>query len=461
VNIGYLTSFTETDPIAIAKTETISNGWGMKGGGSAQTIGSNPAWTLYPDSVYVASKARLYKVRDSIVNIGYLTANQTVTLAGAVTGSGATSITTTLAASVVGTANLSATGTPSATTFLRGDNTWAAASTSGVTSVVGTTNQITITGTTTPTISIAATYTGQSSINTVGSVGTGTWAATIQQPAVAYSVLPAAPAAGNLIMGATNMNGIEEGFFQPSSGIGYPVQSDLAGLDIGHWTTNGTGPQQTGRYVSAITLVGAGSFNLRTYDATNVAPNQIYEKLIGSASANNQVEAYFGFTSRDAMIGNAKYGAGSKLGMHFCIPGYVSTQRFFAGYASTFAQLSTTTDPSGLTNIIGIGKDAADATFYIMANDGSGTATKINTGITPTANDEYFVTVTLPSNTTTETVWIERRTKTASTTFSYTFSTDIPNAGTLMYVHLSSNSAAVSTAPTLGLMEIIEQFKPF
>lgn len=56
---------------------------------------------------------------------GYITGNQTITLSGAVTGSGATAITTTLANSVVGIANLSATGTASASTYLRGDNTWA------------------------------------------------------------------------------------------------------------------------------------------------------------------------------------------------------------------------------------------------------------------------------------------------------------------------------------------------
>jgi hypothetical protein len=55
----------------------------------------------------------------------YLTTNQTITLSGAVTGSGATAITTTLANSIVGVANLSATGTPSPSTYLRGDNTWA------------------------------------------------------------------------------------------------------------------------------------------------------------------------------------------------------------------------------------------------------------------------------------------------------------------------------------------------
>jgi hypothetical protein len=61
----------------------------------------------------------------------YLTANQSITLSGAVTGTGATAITTTLASSIVGISNLSATGTPSATTYLRGDNTWATVSGSG------------------------------------------------------------------------------------------------------------------------------------------------------------------------------------------------------------------------------------------------------------------------------------------------------------------------------------------
>lgn len=55
----------------------------------------------------------------------YLTANQTITLSGAVTGSGTTAITTTLAANAVSISNINATGTASSTTFLRGDGTWA------------------------------------------------------------------------------------------------------------------------------------------------------------------------------------------------------------------------------------------------------------------------------------------------------------------------------------------------
>ncbi|MFT3912233.1 MAG: hypothetical protein QM737_22590 [Ferruginibacter sp.] len=48
-------------------------------------------------------------------------------------------------------------------------------STGGVTSVSGTTNRITVTGTTTPAIDISSSYVGQSSITTLGTITTGTW----------------------------------------------------------------------------------------------------------------------------------------------------------------------------------------------------------------------------------------------------------------------------------------------
>jgi hypothetical protein len=92
-----------------------------------------------------------------------------------------------------------------------------------------------------------------------------------------------------------------------------------------------------------------------------------------------------------------------------------------------------------------------------MFNNGSGTATKINTGITPTANDEYIVTVTLPSNATSSTVVIERRTKTTSTKNSATNSAKIPAAGTLMYWHGWVNSAAASVAPAIGFKQVWEE----
>jgi hypothetical protein len=81
------------------------------------------------------------------------------------------------AANLTGTINTArlGTGTASASTYLRGDGTWATVS-GGVSSITGTANQITVTGTATPTLSLPATITGLTSVTSTTFVGalTGT-----------------------------------------------------------------------------------------------------------------------------------------------------------------------------------------------------------------------------------------------------------------------------------------------
>ncbi|SFV32080.1 beta strand repeat-containing protein [Thermoflavifilum thermophilum] len=117
---NYLTSYTETDPVATAKTVTLNAGSGISITGGSQTVGSNPSFTVTAQNtsaIWNANQLQGVGVSSTAPTSGqllqyngtnwvpwtpnYLTGNQTITLSGDVTGSGTTSISTTLANSGV------------------------------------------------------------------------------------------------------------------------------------------------------------------------------------------------------------------------------------------------------------------------------------------------------------------------------------------------------------------------
>ncbi len=166
---------------------TVTNTSPSSGGTvtSIQVVSNASAFSVTPTSAIASSgiysivptgtSSQFVKADGSKDGTSYLTGNQPITLSGAVTGIGSTSISTTLAASVVGTANLSATGTPSIATYLRGDNTWATPAGAGtVTSV----NVVTANGvsgsvsnpTSTPAITLTLGAITPTSVNASGTV---------------------------------------------------------------------------------------------------------------------------------------------------------------------------------------------------------------------------------------------------------------------------------------------------
>ncbi len=114
------------------------------GGSEVNDLTASVTWANIPDAnvpqtAVTQHQTALTITESQISDLGsYLTNNQTITLSGDITGSGNTSITTTIANDAVDIAMLSATGTPSSSTYLRGDNTWASIAGGGDVTKVGT-----------------------------------------------------------------------------------------------------------------------------------------------------------------------------------------------------------------------------------------------------------------------------------------------------------------------------------
>lgn len=146
------------------------------------------------------------------------------------------------------------------TTFLRGDGTFATPAGGGtVTSVSGTTDRITSTGGNTPVIDIAATYAGQTSITTLGTVGTGTWNGTAiaVDKIAALTVNRAVVTDGSGFISAATTTATEIGYV---NGVTSSIQTQLNAKGAGTVTsvsfTGGLISVATATTTPALTVAG-------------------------------------------------------------------------------------------------------------------------------------------------------------------------------------------------------------
>lgn len=195
----------------------------------------------------------------------------------------------------------------------------------------------------------------------------------------------------------------------------------------------------------------------KSWNASSVLPN--LTKINGQTTAAlNNTAAYYMITRERAVImGSGVQAWGTKLILTFGLSTYKTDQRIFMGYSAYNSVLPNNTDPSTWLNTIGVMKGQSDSTlqFYFRGSTG---ATIANTGITPTLNGVYRVTIFIPSSGVGAYINLQEIGVNAITSVSWSNSSTIPIAGTILYPHFFANTGGLSaTQVNISLINVYEE----
>lgn len=208
--------------------------------------------------------------------------------------------------------------------------------------------------------------------------------------------------------------------------------------------------------VLGATLTTAATMSLQfTAGSTNRWTSQVRKRHASSTTAGTATgvrQAYTQFYSGNA----AGYGgvfAYFRVGHQTNTTGY----QYFAGICASTGALAG--DPSALTNMIGIGYDAADTSggnWQLMRNDGSGTATRVDLGATNAARaaDQGFdLYLFNPPNSTTWYVTIYN-VNTGALVIDTSYTTDTPAVNTGLAWKAETRNGAIAAACTIEYVGI-------
>lgn len=134
------------------------------------------------------------------------------------------------------------------------------------------------------------------------------------------------------------------------------------------------------------------------------------------------------------------------------------TDRMFVGMQSGTAA-PTDVNPSTLTNIVGAGYDSTDANWQILFNDGTSTATKVDTGVAvPTADrsNRYEVAIFCPPNGSAISVQFTDLSP-GGITITASNSVDIPSNTTFLGIRGYHSVGGTSSVVGFGLMSIYSE----
>ena len=272
---------------------------------------------------------------------------------------------------------------------------------------------------------------------------------------------PATPAVGSSNLLVSRLAGYFDvpGFIGPD-GFLHTLQTDLGEFSLMRFQPQPNSATPTGDNSLPVTATGTGTA-ANVNSTTNLHGIMRRIELLVTTAATTAV-AGLRTSANLVRVGRSATVPGGFLAR--CVWGpatgvATATNRAFVGLIPSAAP--TDVQPSSLTNIVGMGWDAADANIQLMHNDASGTATKIDLGASfpvPTLDrtEVYEVQLYAPNTLTQEVRWRVIRYSTTDKTIaaeaSGLITTDLPPVTQLLAMRAHMSAGGTSSVIGIAVM---------
>lgn len=201
---------------------------------------------------------------------------------------------------------------------------------------------------------------------------------------VSDTTVPAAPAAGKMVVFGKDYGGTPMLAFRPPTGGEVMAQPFFGGRKICYFSPVANSTSLVGAYMG-YTPQG-GTVTARTVASTNLFTSMTRLGEVSAATAGSRALFYAGaaYLWRGNAAGLGGFRCVFRFGMSDAAT--VANANQFVGLTSTSSVGAGSTEPSVVLNSVGVGHDSGETTLSIMHNDGSGTATKVALGVSFPSN---------------------------------------------------------------------------
>lgn len=195
-------------------------------------------------------------------------------------------------------------------------------------------------------------------------------------------------------------------------------------------------------------LTGGSSLSHPALANTNILTST-YRTRINTSTATG-VNASIRFTTAMVHRGSSAALGGFKLVMRWGGATALAQQRAFFGLSATTSGLANA-NPSTFTELIGVGYDSAETNYFLVHNDGSGTATRVDLGGNFPVNTSSLFELILTAEPGASTVNYTLTNVGTGDKVEGVASSDLPTNTTFLTPHMWQNNGSTAASSSLDI----------